>query len=128
MPGLAHRKPSKPPQNNRTDFRGLEGNVSMRLRRLLCGKAWPFRDASALNPFGSGGKAEPSRRSREGGMRQAQPESQRLSAQQAAEPQPAWMGWPRCNWSAPTTPSSPGACPLSSHFDAHPVHMRVESP
>jgi len=60
-------------------------------------------------------------------MRQAQPESQRLSAQQAAEPQPAWMGWPRCNWSAPTTPSSPGACPLSSHFDAHPVRMRVES-
>ena len=36
-------------------------------------------------------------------MRRTWPESQRLSAQQAAEPQPAWMGSRCLSWWAPTT-------------------------
>ena len=61
--------------------------VDLRLRRLLCGKAAPFRGASALtNLLRAGWKAQPSSLRGGGGMRWAWPESQRLSAQQAAEP------------------------------------------
>ena len=61
--------------------------VDLRLRRLLCGKAAPFRGACVVtNLLRAGWKAQPSSLRGGRGMRWAWPESQRLSAQQAAEP------------------------------------------
>ena len=61
--------------------------VDLRLRRLMCGKAGPFRGASSLTDLlRAGWKAEPSSLPGGGDMRWAWPESQRLSAKQAAEP------------------------------------------
>jgi len=60
-----------------------DGNL--RLRRLLCGKASPFRGACLSNNFlRAGWKAQPSSR-RGGGRMQPGPESQRLSAERGGK-------------------------------------------
>jgi hypothetical protein len=58
-----------------------------RLRRSLCGKASPFRGTCVPNNFlRAGWKAQPSSLRGGGEKRLRRPESQRLSAQRAAEP------------------------------------------